>query len=229
MKKLKILFVFLFAFICFTGFSQGRWKYFTLDDGKKVQAIGISDSTGAIVQDFVPGSSDTVNMIIVSPTDDSTSTLITIPYPYHEIIKCNTWQTWDNATIGDGSTRELLIETGADDYHTLFDITGTLETGWTLAKDATRTTGTKISSYNRCIGSSLTSTMTVSHTPGGSGNGTTFDGGNFGIDTAPQNKSGGVNRDNEEWILYPNSKYLIRVTSGTAGNIVNTRIKRYER
>lgn len=168
-----------------------------------------------------------------TPTvDHSTGARTTITYPHHEIHAGSAFVVSEANTLGDGNTREYLLETAntAKWPHLIITISGSLDTAFILYEDTTKTTGTAVTELNRDRNSIKTAGMVVTHTPAGAGNGTPIYTERFGTDSGPAGKggAGGGGRGIHEFILQQNTKYLIIITSHSAANNVTTLFDWYE-
>lgn len=101
--------------------------------------------------------------------------------------------------------------------HLVFELSSTGEATYTVTGDADRVAGTGLTVVNRRrVGTPAASTVTVSRTPtGGTTDGTTTLFSKRAGITGAGSKSieGSSTRDINEWILKPNTKYVISITT----------------
>jgi hypothetical protein len=164
--------------------------------------------------------------------DLSTRALVAINYEHHEVHNNNLYMVSDYATVDDGNTRELLIETpdSLEWAHFTFEVIGTYETTVQFYEATTKTTGTSMTEINHNRNSSNTTNVVVTHTPGSSGDGSLIFQAKFGGDTGPA-MAGGIRgniRPEQELMLKQNTKYLLRITSGTDSNNITTLMGWYD-
>jgi len=164
--------------------------------------------------------------------DLSTRAQVTIDYGHHEVHNGELFYITDTASLNDGNSRELLFETSDTDewVHFTFETTGSYETSVYLYETTTKTTGTAMTELNHNRNSANAATMVVTHTPGGAGDGTLIFTAYFGADSGPAAMGGirGNTRPEAEIVLKQNTKYLLRVTSGTNSNAITTIAAWYE-
>lgn len=162
--------------------------------------------------------------------DVITHKLIAIDEVHNEIHDGDTFRYFDAVTINSGSSQDYLITTPNTKKwaHFLFLVDGTAITTISLyeATDKTGTTGQTIFNANR--NSSTTATVTVDKgTSGGTTDGTLLFTYSSGTATGSVGKTG-ADTHNDEWILKQNTKYILRIASGTAGNLCNLSLSWYE-
>lgn len=146
--------------------------------------------------------------------DLSTRALVQIDYEHHEVHNNGSFIATDAATVDDGNTRELLIETPDTVVwaHFTFVVTGSLDTTVEFFETSTKTTGTAMSELNRNRNSGASTSVVVTHTPGGAGDGNLIFQSKFGGDTGPASSGGlrGESRPEGEIVLKQNEVYLIK-------------------
>ena len=164
--------------------------------------------------------------------DLSTRAMVGISYEHHEIHDGRSYIVTDAVSVDDGNTRELLIETPdtAVWAHFTFVVTGSLDTTVEFFETTTKTTGTAMTELNRNRNSGNSTSVVVTHTPGGAGDGNLIFVAKFGGDTGPSGSGGlrGESRPEGEIMLGQNEKYLIKITSGTNGNNITTTMSWYD-
>lgn len=114
--------------------------------------------------------------------------------------------------------------------HFSFEIFGSLKTKIELYESTTHTTaGVPLTSYNSNRNSNKTAEMTIHIANTDVADGTRIDCLSFGSSTiGVVGGSGGQSREENEWPLKKNTKYLIKVISGSDGNNVTLRLSWYE-
>lgn len=164
--------------------------------------------------------------------DLSTRGQVIVDYEHHEIHDGGSFFATDTATLNDGNTRELLIETPNTTVwsHFCFLVTGSLETTVELFETSTKTTGTAMTEYNRNRNNGNSTTVVITHTPGGAGDGNLIFKTIFGNDAGPPAGGGlgGQSRPEHEIVLGQNETYLIKITSGTNANNITTLLSWYD-
>lgn len=161
--------------------------------------------------------------------DSSTHSLQTITYEHHEIHAGSMFFFTEINTLGDGATREYLIEVGSKEAHTEWRVVGKYDTQIDLYEGTTKTTGTNISEINENRNSANAATVSVTHTPGGAGDGTLIHTFRNGDDSTFFGGGAQFNANREnEIVLATNTKYLMRITSYTASNVISSKVSWYE-
>lgn len=133
------------------------------------------------------------------------------------------------SAVGSGSSADLLITTGVNEIHLVFEVNGGAELQKLLYEGVTATGGTPVEAQqmNRSTGYEVASAV-LAHTPAVTGTGTAIvnkvvPGGSGG------NRSGGTVRSGAERILRANTKYLIRTTNKSTGAVnVSISVEFYE-
>ena len=156
-----------------------------------------------------------------------------IDHAHHEIHRGLGYVATDTATVNDAGTREVRIAVAAThEAHMTFEVSATLHTTIQFYEDTTKAdvSGNRLTSINRNRDSSNTSNVTICHTPSGSGDGTILFTFAFGADSLGAAKPGfgGVEGSRGEFILKPGKVYLLKVTSGTDGNLISIILDWYE-
>ena len=166
-----------------------------------------------------------------TPMDSITRTLQTIDYAHHEIHAGLHFMYTDAVTLGSAATLDYLITTPDTTQwaHMLFFLDGSAITQWQLFEGADKN-GTTLQTVGNSNRNSLTAATTLVHK--GTGGGTTdgvqialYKGGSA---TGSSRQAGSSTRNDGETILKQNTKYILRVTSGTASNLTNVRLEWYE-
>ena len=153
-----------------------------------------------------------------------TNQLRTIEIEHHEIHEGESFSAVYQATKDDAETLDLQITTPATEYlHSVLEASSTLEAEVALYEAPTTSGGTAVTAYNRNRNSQNVAAATVAHTPTVSAVGTLL-----AATTIGTGKSVGGNlRGISEWILKPSTKYLLRITSGSNGNIITATLDWY--
>lgn len=161
--------------------------------------------------------------------DKSTHTIQVINYEHHEIHAGSMFFFTEINTLGDGATREYLIEVGSKEAHTEWRVIGKYDTQIDFYEGTTKTTGTNISEINENRNSANAATVSVTHTPGGAGDGTLIHTVRNGDDSTFFGGGAQFNANREnEIVLATNTKYLMRITSYTASNVISAKVSWYE-
>lgn len=168
-----------------------------------------------------------------TPTgDDITHNLVAIDQSHHEIHEGDFYSFCDYVVALDsGNTLEFILTTPntAKWSHLTYNFSATLKILFELFEDTTHTTDTLQTSFNHNRNSSNIAGMTIHTSNDDVADGTRIDCGSFGSPSVGiVGGSGGGSRSEAEWILKPNSKYLIRLTSGSNDNNVNLKLSWYE-
>jgi hypothetical protein len=137
---------------------------------------------------------------------------------------------YDAATLASGSSQDYLFTTPDTtlSIHLLLHIDGSAITSFSLFEDSDKTGTTLQTIVNANRNSTNTSTMTIHKgVSGGTTDGTHlvyYASGSAGGNS----KSPAIFDYVSEWVLKRNSKYIIRITSGTNGNLCNLVTEWYE-
>lgn len=172
--------------------------------------------------------SDTLRQI--PRLDATTHTMQMIDYEHHEIHAGSHFFYTDKNTLADTATVVYLITTPNTTAwaHMVFSITGSAITTVDIYEGADRngTTAQTVYNSNR---NSLTAATTTIHKAisGGTTDGTLIWTRMSGSATQ-QSRSGMEMTRGAEKILKQATKYLIRITSGTASNLTNIQLDWYE-
>jgi hypothetical protein len=162
--------------------------------------------------------------------DKSTWTLQTIDYAHHEIHAGSHFMYTDAVELGSAGVQNYLITTPNTTSwaHMLFDMDGSAITQFESYEGADRDGTTLQTVGNNNRNSSKVAAVTVHK--GYSGGST--DGARIhlykGGSASAQSRGATAARNDSEIILRQNTKYILRVTSGTAANLTNIRMEWYE-
>jgi len=162
--------------------------------------------------------------------DSTTHTLQTIDYVHHEIHSGSHYLYTDAVPLNSGGVQNYLITTPDTTRwaHMLFVLDGSAVTQFELYEGADRVGSVLQTLGNSNRNSANTATITVHK---GYAGGTTD--GNLiyiykGGSTTGGSRSAASSRNDDEIILKQNTKYILRVTSSTNGNLTNVRLSWYE-
>ncbi len=162
--------------------------------------------------------------------DLSTHTMQTIEYEHHEIHSGSHFFYTDSVELGSGGVQDYMITTPDTTKwaHMTFSATGSAITTVQLyeAGDRTGTTGQTLRNSDR---NSLTASVLTVHKgqSGGTTDGTLIWTMKSGAATQ-QSRTGLAANRSAEIILKQGTKYILRVTSGTAANLTNLQLEWYE-
>lgn len=168
--------------------------------------------------------------ITVELIDDVSVKSIQIPHEHAEIHEGDTFRYSDALTLGSAGTQDYLITTPNTTRwaHFTFEADGTAVTTITLYEGSDKTGTTPQTVFNANRNSTSAATVTVHKgTSGGTTDGTAIV--NYSSGTATnQSRSSSTRSHDVEIILKQNTKYILRLTSGTAGNLCNVTLNWYE-
>jgi hypothetical protein len=162
--------------------------------------------------------------------DRATNTIQTIDYSHHEIHAGSHFFVTDYQTIGSASSVDWLITTPNTTLwpHLTFEVQGSAITTVVLYEGADRTGSVALTEQNNDRNSGTAATTTVDRgTAGGTTDGTAIWQSSGGSATGGF-RGGADNRQETEIILKQATKYILRVTSGTNGNICAVKLRWYE-
>jgi hypothetical protein len=188
----------------------------------------ISTAIERLIKPLIIGGIKWVNGI--SGVDKTTNTLQIIDYAHHEIHAGSHFIYTDSVALNSSEAQVYLITTpNSTKYaHMLFDLDGSAITQFDLYEDSDRVGTTLQTVGNNNRNSSTAATVTIHKgITGGSTDGRlihTYKGGG----ASAQARSASIVRNDEELILKRNTKYLLRLTSGTNSNLTNVRLEWYE-
>lgn len=168
---------------------------------------------------IVDGNGNIVNI-------DEHSTLVTISQEHYRVHEGTMFTISRNGNIGNSDLRDTLIRTGNKEYHFAFKIESEAEGSYIFYENATTSNnGTAETIYNRNRTSNNTSTMAISYNAVVSANGTNLITEHWGASKS----TGGEERSEKEWILRPNTIYLLReINQTTSDNYFSTVLRWYE-
>jgi hypothetical protein len=164
------------------------------------------------------------------PKETFSQAVPVIEAAHHFVHSGEVFRYQDAATIGSGSSQDYLITTpNATPYgHLLLHIDGTAITSFYLFEAADRSGTTPQTVLNANRNSATAAAITVHKgTSGGTTDGTQLI--YYASGSAQgSSKSPAALNFNSEWILKINTKYIVRIASGTSGNLCNIMLEWYE-
>lgn len=162
--------------------------------------------------------------------DKATNTLQVIDYAHHEIHAGSHFLYTDSAELASGATQDYLITTPntAKWAHMVFILEGSAITTFQLYEGSDKT-GTTLQGVGNSNRNSATVAGVTIHkgTSGGTTDGTLIHQYKGGAASA-QSRAPTDTRNDEEIILKQNTKYILRITSGTNANLTNVNLSWYE-
>ena len=158
--------------------------------------------------------------LVLDPTSNS---LQVIDFVHHEVHEGDTYQasfkTPDGAPLADNATLEVLIQAGNQPMHTVYAAAAGGDAEIALFEGTTfSAAGTAMPARNMSRLSTNTALATITHTPT-----TTLDGAQLqnaflpGGAGGPPSTPGGAARQDTEWVLAPDTNYLLRLTNRSGG------------
>ncbi len=168
--------------------------------------------------------------ITVELVDNISGEITSIEHTHHEIHESDTFRYSDALTLGSGGTQDYLITTPNTTKwsHFTYSVDGTAITTVSLfeASDKTGTTLQTVWNANR-NSAAVAGTTVHKAISGGTTDGTALITYSSGSATNQSRSAANVSHD-DEIILKQNTKYILRLTSGTAGNLCNVFLNWYE-
>lgn len=151
-------------------------------------------------------------------TDRSTNAGTVIDYAHHEVHAGSSFTVADTVAINNTTAKWQVTTPNTTKYaHLVFTLTCTGEATFLVTEGSDRTDGTPLDEVNRRrTGTPPVATLIVTRTPtGGTTDGATtlFSMRNGITNVAGKNIEGGSARATNEWILRPNTKYVISITT----------------
>ena len=162
--------------------------------------------------------------------DIATGAVNVVDYGHHEIHSGSHYFYQDAVTLGSAGTQDYLITTPNTTAwaHWVMELDGTAVTTFELYESSDKTGTTLQTIYNNNRNSANASGLTIHKgTSGGTTDGTLLRKYAGGTSTGAT-KTTSLARSDLEMILKQNAKYILRVTSGTAGNLCNVKFLWYE-
>lgn len=162
--------------------------------------------------------------------DDMSHGMIQINHEHHEIHAGDAFRYSDPTTLASGVSQDYLLTVANTTKwpHFTFSVDGTAVTTVEVFR-ATDKIGTTLQSVNNANENSATLAGMTMHkgVSGGTTDGVSIFKHSSGTATG-SSKSEGVGLYATERVLRQNTKYLVRITSGTNGNMINFHAEWYE-
>ena len=163
--------------------------------------------------------------------DKYTRAIESIDYSHHEVHEGMEFFTTYYATVNSGANLDILVVTPNSTRwsHMLYRVRSTLITTMTIYEGTTTNAdGTGLDEYNADRNSATVSTVVVYHTPDVAATGTAVFVDTWGIAVGGNVRVGGESNTLDEMILQSNKKYLMRLASGSDGNLISVKLRWYE-
>lgn len=223
MKKIILLAV-LLAFIAFPVYADSIKPVKIVDDNNDT----CIDETNNLVKSSLY---DNSGAYVVIEDDSTTGSLKTIDYSHHEVHDSSHFFYKDIATLAANASTSYLIQTPDTTKwaHLTFSATGSAITQADLYEGGDLSgTGARQVIVNNNRNSNTASGLTIwDSCVDGTTNGTLIYAIKSGA-SAGASRSPGIAERSNEIILKQNTKYLLRVTSGTNDNLTNLLLEWYE-
>ena len=159
-------------------------------------------------------------------TDPFIGAAATIDSSHYEIHEGDHYTYSRVDTLASGASLELLLTPSGKAQHLIRVVRASGQTSVYLFEGTGKTGGTAQTAYNNLRSSLNVPSLVIGLTPAAGADGTQIDVDAFGSSLGPSTASS--IRNDEEWILNPSGVYLLRVTSATNSNVVNTKLYFYE-
>lgn len=166
--------------------------------------------------------SDTVGRAV--RLDAATHTMITLDTSHCEIHNGDSFSVADTISTDTETVKWQITTPNTTRYaHFIFMLSCTGEATFTVTEGSDRTDGTVLDTVNRRrVGVPTVATVTVTRTPtGGTTDGaiTLFSMRSGLTNVASRNIETGIARAIDEWILKPNTKYIVSITTYSASYV----------
>ena len=162
--------------------------------------------------------------------DTGTHSLVIVPHEHHEVHGGNAFRYADAITLASGATQDyvLTVPDTTKWPHFQFRVDGTAITTIEVFRATDRAGTTLQSTFNADENSITTAGMTIHKgSSGGTTDGTSIYKYSSGTSSG-SSKMDGISAYSSERVLKQNTKYIIRITSGTADNKCNLHCEWYE-
>lgn len=159
--------------------------------------------------------------------DNASGAAVVINVQHHNVHIGNAFVLARPRTLPVGNDEEILIEVPDTTKwaHINFSVVSDAAITLDLYETTTMTVGTELVPRNRNRNSDVESGLTITHTPGGSGDGTLIFSWKAGANIPVGAGAEGQTRN--EFILKQGTKYLLRA-SGTSGDVITLVLDWYE-
>lgn len=165
------------------------------------------------------------------PYDEETGAVITIEAIHHEVHEGEMFHAGYSANVANGANLDFQLTTGDKDAHSTWEVFAGGLVSVSLFEAPTTSGGTAVPAYNMHRDVATEPQGAVVHTPTVSNTGATalVNGRILPGGSSPTTRVGGGIRTGTEWILKPNTKYLLRVNNGSGATIaINAVLEWYE-
>lgn len=164
--------------------------------------------------------------------DPATGAPLIIDTVHHEVHEGEMFHaSYTDGDVADDASVDMLLTVGAKECHATWEVFAGGQVSVYLYEAPTVADGTPITIYNMKRASANTPLSTVKHTPTVTATGTTalVNGRILPGGTSPTTRVGGGIRSGTEWILAPDTAYLMRVTNDSGAGIpINVVVEWYE-
>lgn len=163
---------------------------------------------------------------IINFLDDLVDAHVVISEEHHAVHEGLAYVASGGATLALSAVKDILIATPNDAenlVHLLIQVRGSGESNVLFYEAPTTSVGTPVTPRNRNRNASDTTAVTVLDTPTVTAVGTLLLEEHFGSGR----QTGGETRSEGEFVLKPNTKYLIRITSEANGNDISWHLHWY--
>jgi hypothetical protein len=157
----------------------------------------------------------------ITQIDSATWARMTIDYAHHEIHAGSSFTVADTLACDTTTVKWQITTPNTTKYaHLIFTLTSTGEATFLVTEGSDRTDGTALAELNRNrTGTPTAATVIVTRTPtGGTTDGATslFSMRNGITQQGGKSQEGGNARATNEWVLAPNTKYVVAITTYAA-------------
>ena len=162
--------------------------------------------------------------------DTATHSLVSIPYEHHEVHAGSAFRYADSITLAAAAAQDyvLTVPNTTKWPHFQFSVDGTAITTVEVFRATDRTGTTLQSTFNANENSTTTAGLTIHKgSSGGTTDGTSIYKYSSGTSSGAS-KMDGIAAYSSERVLKQNTKYILRITSGTNGNLCNIHCEWYE-
>lgn len=162
--------------------------------------------------------------------DTATHSLVTVVHEHAEVHAGNAFRYNDPVTIASGASQDYLLTVPDTTKwpHFQLSVDGTAITTVEVFEASDRTGTTAQTVFNANRNSTIAAGLTIHKgTSGGTTDGTSIYKYSSGTSSGAS-KMEGISAYSSERVLKQNTKYIIRITSGTNGNLCNLHCEWYE-
>lgn len=173
------------------------------------------------------------NILIPANGDKATSDLVSISHPHHEIHEGNYYSFchYNESLANAGTIQFIITSPDTENFnHFRFSFSSTLKIKFELFENTTHNLGASQTIINRNRNFNDTPDTLLNTSAGGGVDGNLIDCSSFGSPSVGVvGGGGGQSSQSVEWVLKPNTKYLLKLTSGSNDNNVSLNLNWYER